>query len=177
MSLSDLAAIGSFVSGVAVVVTLIFLLLQMRQNLRAIRAAASQAHAANYQSLLASVIDNGEVAHLWRLGLGGIEKLTDDEKVRFVSLIGGFFRFFDAARLQWRHGQLDAEHWHSIETQIRDTVRNPGVQSYLNMRSHWHSPEFRAWVDSLPKESPNRGIYETPSGAENALAVQGERPQ
>src|SRR5665213_4361095 len=53
MTLTDLAAIGSFISGVAVVVTLVFLLLQTRQNTRAIRAAASQAHAANYQALLA----------------------------------------------------------------------------------------------------------------------------
>jgi hypothetical protein len=38
MSLSDLAALGSFVSGVAVMVTLIFLLLQMRQANRNQRA-------------------------------------------------------------------------------------------------------------------------------------------
>jgi hypothetical protein len=174
MTLSDLAAIGSFISGLAVVVTLIFLLLQMRQNTRAIKAAASQAHAANYQSLVASVIDNVEVARLWRVGLGGIENLNDDEKVRFVSLSSGFFRFFEAARLQWRHGQLDTEHWHSIETQIRDTIPNPGVQSYLRMRGHWHSPEFRAWIDSLPKESLERGIYDTPSENGNAFATSGE---
>ena len=34
MSLSDLAALGSFISGVAVVVTLVFLLVQMRQTNR-----------------------------------------------------------------------------------------------------------------------------------------------
>lgn len=175
MSLSDLAAIGSFVSGVAVVVTLIFLLLQMRQNTRAIRAAASQAHAANYQSLLASIIEDGELARLWRVGLGDIEKLNDDEKIRFISLSSGFFRFYDAARLQWRHGQLDAEHWYSIDTQIRDTIRNPGVQAYWSMRRHWHSPEFRGWVDSLPKDNLARGIYETPPA--NALAAsEGGKP-
>jgi len=38
MSLSDLASLGSFVSGVAVVITLIFLLLQMRQANRNQRA-------------------------------------------------------------------------------------------------------------------------------------------
>jgi len=164
MTLTDLAAIGSFISGVAVVVTLVFLLLQTRQNTRAIRAAASQAHAANYQALLASIIEDGEVARLWRVGLGDIEKLTDDEKARFVILSSGLFRFFEAARLQWRHGQLDAEHWYSIDTQIRDTIRNPGLQTYWSMRGHWHSPEFRAWVDALPRNTLVRGLYETPGG-------------
>ena len=160
--------IFSAISSGAVLITLGFLLLQTRQNTRAIRAAASQAHAANYQSLLASILEDGEVAHLWRVGLGDIEKLSDDEKARFVILSSGLFRFFDAARLQWRHGQLDAEHWYSIDTQIRDTIRNPGLQTYWSMRRHWHSAEFRAWVDSLPKEKPERGIYETPSAVGNA---------
>lgn len=171
MSLSDLAALGSFVSGVAVVVTVIFLLLQMRQNTQAIRAAASQAHAANYQSLLASIVEDGDVARLWRVGLIDIEKLNDDEKTRFVALSSGLFRFFEAARLQWRHGQLDAEHWHSIDSQIRDTIRNPGLQIYWSMRRQWHSQEFCTWVDSLPKERPERGTYETPPGIRKVLAA------
>ena len=49
MSLADLAAIGSFVSGIAVVISFVFLGFQMRQNTKAMKAAASQAHAANFQ--------------------------------------------------------------------------------------------------------------------------------
>jgi hypothetical protein len=42
MSLSDLAAIGSFISGLAVVITLLFLLIQMRQTERNQRALLNQ---------------------------------------------------------------------------------------------------------------------------------------
>lgn len=44
MSLSDLAAAGSFVSGLAVVITLFFLLLQMRQANRNQRAVLNQGY-------------------------------------------------------------------------------------------------------------------------------------
>ena len=39
MSLNDLASIGSFVSGMAVVISLIYLSIQIRQNTRHERAA------------------------------------------------------------------------------------------------------------------------------------------
>jgi anaerobic selenocysteine-containing dehydrogenase len=51
MSLTGLAAIGSFVSGIAVLASLIFVGFQLRQNTKAIRAEASQAHAQNWQQI------------------------------------------------------------------------------------------------------------------------------
>lgn len=63
MSLSDLASIGSFISGIAVLASLMFIGAQMLQNNRAIKAAASQAHAANFQQILSVAIENGEVAN------------------------------------------------------------------------------------------------------------------
>lgn len=150
MSLGDLASIGSFISGIAVLVSLIFIGAQMRQNNRAIRAAASQAHAANFQQILSVAIESGEVARLWRVGLADLSALTDDERTRFLVLASSLFRFYEAARLQWRHGQLDEEHWENIVFQITDFGSQPGIQAYWAIRSRWHSKEFRQWFESLP---------------------------
>jgi hypothetical protein len=78
MSLTDLAAIGSFVSGMAVLASLIFVGFQLRQNTKAIRAEASQAHAQNWQQITMQIAGSLEAARIWRLGLNGIESLTDD---------------------------------------------------------------------------------------------------
>ena len=45
MTLLDLAAIGSFINGMAVVVTLAFLLLEVRQNAKNLRSSVQQARA------------------------------------------------------------------------------------------------------------------------------------
>ncbi len=163
MTLADLAAIGSFISGVAVVVTLIFLLLQMRQNTQAVRAAASQAHAANFQQLLNPMIEHADVARLFRIGMGGVEPLTDDERTRFLLICSGIFRFYEAARLQWRHGQLDDEHWGSVDTQLREIIGYSGIQTFWSLRRQWHSPEFRGWVETLPRDKHARGLYDVPA--------------
>ena len=149
MTLSDLASIGSFVSGIAVLASLIFIGAQMLQNNRAVRAVASQAHAANFQQILAVAIENGDVARLWRVGLADLTALTDDERTRFLVLASSLFRFYEAARLQWRHGQLDKEHWENIVFQVSDFGSQPGIRTYWNIRKRWHSMEFRRWFESL----------------------------
>lgn len=165
MSLSDLASIGSFVSGFAVLASLIFIGAQMRQNNRAIKSAASQAHAANFQQVLSVAIENGDVAHLWRVGLGDLSALTDDERTRFLVLTSSLFRFYEAARLQWRHGQLDKEHWENIVFQVSDFGSQPGIRAYWAIRGRWHSKEFRHWFESLPLAQSAPDLYGSAVGS------------
>ena len=162
MSLSDLAAIGTFISALAVLGSLIFVGFQLRQNTQAVRAAASQAHSQNWQTITVSVIENGEFARIWRIGLDNIESLTDDERVRFFAFAGSTLRFFEGARLQWRHGQLDKEHWHNVERTAIDFSATPGFKDYWAARHHWLSPEFQHWYDSLSRKSAHN-LYGKPS--------------
>ena len=164
MTLADLSSLGSFISGVAVLASLIFVGFQLRQNTQAVRATASQAHAQNLQQIVTPIVESGEVARLWRLGLFNFETLTDDERVRFIAYTSGLYRFYESARLQWRHGQLDSEHWQNVALQAADFARQPGIKRYWEIRRHWHSVEFQKWYDSLPKDSRPHGIYEAPLG-------------
>jgi hypothetical protein len=152
MSLADLAAIGSFVSGMAVLASLIFIGFQLRQNTRAVRAAASQAHSQNWQQITLPIVEGGDFARIWRLGLEDVEKLTDDERMRFYAFAGSNLRFFEGARLQWRHGQLDKEHWHNVEKTAVDFAASSGFRAYWALRRHWLSPDFQEWYESLSRQ-------------------------
>lgn len=149
MSLSDLAAVGSFVSGVAVLASLIFVGFQLRQNTQAVRAAASQAHSQNWQQITMSVVECADFAHIRRRGLVDIDSLTDDERVRFYAFAGATLRFFEGARLQWLHGQLDNEHWHNVEKTATDFAATSGYKAYWAQRHHWMSPQFQEWYEAL----------------------------
>ncbi len=51
MTLSDLASVGSLVGGLAVVVSLLFVGFQLRQNTLEVRAGTSRSHAGNWSQL------------------------------------------------------------------------------------------------------------------------------
>jgi hypothetical protein len=161
MSLSDLAAVGSFVSGLAVLASLIFVGFQLRQNTQAVRVGASQAHSQNWQQITMQVVESGDFARIWRLGLDDIGCLTDDERVRFYAFAGAMLRFFEGARLQWRHGQLDKEHWHNVEKTAIDLAVTSGFKVYWAARRHWLSPEFQNWYESLSQDRAHR-LYGKP---------------
>ena len=163
MSLTDLASLGSFISGMAVAITLVFLVLQMRQNTLAVRAAASQAHSAAYAELSNITVINGDMARIWRLGNADVNQLSDDERVRYISYVSTIFRFMESARLQWRHGQLDGEHWHALVGDFRDLAMQPGVKAYWDLRRHWHAEEFRKWFQSLPQTETVPALYGLPA--------------
>lgn len=102
-----------------------------------------------------------EAARIWRLGLNDMGTLSDDERVQFYAFAGAMLRFFEGARLQWRHGQLDKEHWHNVERTATDFAGAPGFRAYWAVRHHWLSPEFQHWYESLPKERA-RDLYGKP---------------
>jgi len=161
MSLSDLASLGSFVSSVAVVVSLVFVGFQLRQNTRAVVAQTSQSHAMNWTQLAAPYLESADLARVWRLGLSGMETLTEDERVRFIIAANALFRFSEASRLQWRHKQLDNVHWQNIESFLRDYASQPGIAQFWAARRHVHSTEFRTWYEALPRSS--RGLFDVPT--------------
>ena len=85
MSLEQMSFLAQIVSALVVVASLIFVGFQLNHAAAAIRVASSQAHLECYTDLAKSVIDDGDFARIWRVGLGEPKKLTEDEWVRFVA--------------------------------------------------------------------------------------------
>jgi hypothetical protein len=160
MTLADLSSLGSFVSGVAVLASLVFVGYQLRQNTQAVRAAASQAHSANYHSLVSPLSENAGLASIWLRGLSHYEDLSNEDRARFIMYTSGAFRFFESSRVQWRHGQLDNEHWQNVEANVRDFASQPGIGRFWRVRKHWHSTEFQNWFGSLSAKAEG-GLYDS----------------
>ena len=72
MSLSDLASLGSFVSGVAVLATLILVFFQMRQANLNQRSLMQQARASRAMNLIMAQAEPAFSAALTRAGVQGL---------------------------------------------------------------------------------------------------------
>jgi hypothetical protein len=161
MTFSDLSNIGSFISGVAVLASLIFVGFQLRQNTKAFRAAASQAHTDTWKQILSPVVEHEDVARLWRIGLSDLSALSEDQRVRFFGCAAGIFRFAKSAWLQWCSGLLDTEHWEYAQGVMIQFASQPGMRSYWLLRRQYFSKEFQAWYEMLPLEHPHE-LYALP---------------
>jgi hypothetical protein len=158
MSLDQLSSVSQIISTFAVVASLVFVGIQLRQAIGAVRASTSQAHSANYYAINSSIIGDGELARIWRESLANFDSQDPDAKVRFVALTSSIFRFYESSRAQWLRGQLDPEHWQMIEKQATSFASQPGIKSWWKLRRQWHSIEFQNWFEGLP-EADGRTMY------------------
>src|ERR1700680_554478 len=106
MPLSDLASIGSFVSGVSVLVTLAFLLAQIRQANRNQRAIVLQGRATRIADVLLRVIDPSLLS-AWTMGLRGAAEIGPDEHFQFMYMARARFLSLEDSFLQHRAGLMD----------------------------------------------------------------------
>src|SRR5215469_17016584 len=86
MTLSDLASIGSFVSGIAVLVSLVYLAIQVRQNTRNLRAQTAVSH---YQMVahLDEMVADPRYLDAFDKGTRGDRNLNRDEFLQFACLM------------------------------------------------------------------------------------------
>ncbi|MFP5328606.1 MAG: hypothetical protein ACLGHC_00495 [Alphaproteobacteria bacterium] len=149
MTLEQASLVAQIVSAIAVIASLIFVGVQLRQATAAIRGSSSEAHAALYTELVDSIIDSADFARIWSIGLNDPKALQEEEWVRFVAYASALFRQYETSRVQWQKGRLDAEHWHTIEKQAVSFGHLPGLKAAWKLRRHWYSRDFRDWFDRL----------------------------
>ena len=149
MTLEQASLIAQIVSALAVIGSLIFVGVQLRQATNAVRASTSQAHSTTYHAIVENIVENGDFARIWREGLADFDSVSADKRVRFVAQVSALFRYYESSRVQWLRGQLDQEHWFSIERQVESLAAQPGIQSWWQLRQHWHSDDFRRWFEAV----------------------------
>lgn len=156
MNLNDLANLGQVIGALAVVVSLIYVALQIRQNTSAVRSATSQTvheHFANWYHLLAS---DAELAEMAVKGLRDYGSLSEAEKVRFIALFMAFLSYSQNAFLKWREKLLAPPLWLGWELVIMNLVCAPGGKELWKDRGYLFGEEFRRYVeDDLMKRQPH----------------------
>jgi len=156
MNLNDLANLGQIVGALAVVVSLIYVALQIRQNTNAVRSAAAQVvheHFASWYHLLAN---DAELSQIAVNGLRDYASLSEQEKVRFIAAFMAFLSYGQNAFLKWRQRLLEPALWTGWEQVLMNLIGAPGGKGLWKERAYLFGEEFRRHVeDDLMKRTPH----------------------
>jgi hypothetical protein len=160
MSLSDLAALGSFVSGGAVLVSLVFLYFQLRQLAQQVRQAEKNQQAAIRQGRSATGIEialapiDAELARALVSTANAGEGLTDVQVVQFLSLTRAVFINYEDAFYQHQNGLLD-----DVAFEVWTRTARSGLGSAAR-RVAWgwlrggFGSDFGLFIDQVIAETP-----------------------
>jgi hypothetical protein len=151
MQLSDLAAVGSLVSGVAVVVSLLFLALQIRQANANQKSLMQQGRSARTVDILMKMSDPVLSQTIWASrGGAGAEPA---QILAFYSFACACFWNYEDSFLQFRAKTLDASGWATDELTLRGLLATPAYRAVWRMARNGLNAEYRGYVDRLMQET------------------------
>ena len=131
MNWEAISAVGEIVSATTVVVTLIYLAIQIRHSTKATQAVSIQTASALDQDFLLAVGADPTTAHTWTKYLTAPQTLTDDERLQGAFLLGAVMRRLENIYLQKQLGSLSEEGWVSRQSLFVGIARSPGYLVYL----------------------------------------------
>jgi hypothetical protein len=162
MTLEDLGNIGDFLGGIGVVVTLLYLALQIRQNTKQLKAdtlaaqtIAIEGTASDIAKWIGEIVENRDLAELWSRGLIDIDQLDETDRLRFdylgVQLLQAWQTVFRRCK------QVDdPELWVMTLRYFKMYFRNPGFQTLWATSKMLLVPDFVAAVDEAVVKPQSR---------------------
>lgn len=152
MSLDDLGNLGEFVSGLAVVISVLYLAIQIRQNTRSLRAQAHQSITTHIAELNRTIVEHEGVAEILERGLEDPTVLTPAEARQFNAYNSARFRHYDNLYYQFRVGVLEPSQWAGFSAMLRFHFMQAGLRRWWNDSTAFYSPEFVAYCEKLQSQ-------------------------
>jgi hypothetical protein len=148
MNWTAIGAIGEFLGATGVIITLIYLARQVRQNTRATRLSTSHSISAAARDWNRPLLNDPELAWTFQVGTEDPTKLDEKEQARFIELCFSLFRMFEDAHYQFQKGALDPDVWMGYEKLYAAYAKAPGFRAYWERRKETFRPEFQKFIDS-----------------------------
>ena len=160
MNWDAIGAIAEAVGALAVIITLVYLTFQLRQNTKAIEHATFRGVLDDANQWQYKVIDNPELAELYIAGMRG-DELSSRDRLRFSLLMNTLFG-------HWGHA-FEAGNFEVVNTsQIAGVLSRPGGANHWRRavanKSISLAPEFIVFVNSV-LEDVETGLHQKSEGA------------
>jgi len=153
MTLSDLASIGSLVSGIAVLISLIYLSVQVKQAERNQQASIRQARVDGLMNLVLVSVEPSLAVATAR-ARNGDDDISDTEYLQyqsysFATFVGGENNFY-----QHQQGMLDHSAFRSFVGNLRVSFSAPGFRVMWRAARGRFQSDFVEFMDKIMAEVP-----------------------
>ena len=160
MDWDAISAVAEVISAIGVVVSLIYLAVQVRDSNRESRIAANGEIAREYNMFLQHLSADPARQNLWVRAWGSEDaNLTEEERSYVLMLTGIFMRVVENAFLKFQSGRMEQRSWEPYFQIIRRGAISPSFNWYIEMREDMHTQEFVALLKSIAAAPAEREMF------------------
>jgi hypothetical protein len=158
MSWEAINAISQVVSSAAVVLSVLYLGIQVHRSTRVAKLATQDAAATALRDVTKPLMENAELERIWRVGLEDLSALSTEDRARFFHATYQFLKAFETIHFHYVYGLMDRQLWEGWHGLLRHYVAAPGIAHYWNLRPEVFSERFRKFVNSLEPPAQQRTV-------------------
>jgi hypothetical protein len=154
MSLQTLVAVAQIVSALAVALTLIALIVSIRQSTKSQKALVVDSLAAAITSINVPAMESPALGAALAKATADWNSASREERIIVHFFLFSFFKLLENAWYQQKAGILDQAQWVGWETMLRKYYHADGVQrAWWPARKNSYSPEFQKFLsETKPPE-------------------------
>ncbi len=154
MNWDAVGAIAEIAGAFGVILTLIYLAIQLRHNTKASQITAVQNSVENSARFSELVAENEDLGRAFWVGLFNPEELSASEMRSFISIVNVFMRRESVAFYLHQEGTMPEELWTARVATITGMLNQPGLKVYLGAVGESLPSDFRAFIEeATEKES------------------------
>ena len=143
-----ITGIASVIGVIGGLVSVVFLILEIRRNAQAIEGATVQSLMSFEKDVFALVANN---AVLYLKGSAGLAKLTTAEKLTFERIVGVQMSLTYSAYVQFQQQLIDDEVWDAYFNALKEYMKAPGFhESWKSFENHYPK-SFRDMVNAAQR--------------------------
>jgi hypothetical protein len=168
VDLGQLAALGEFVGGFAVIASLLFVGVQILRGTQALRLSHFREVSDGVRESLAPAMVDGELAAIALRGFGDLGSLDAVERYRFDLLCLGWLLQFELASMANKEGVYPSDNIVPLRAAVGAWMNTPGGTAW------WQ--ERRVWFGSVAQEAIDGALQDAPTLAAGAGPASGQVP-
>ena len=175
MSIQEWAAIAEIIGAVAVVASLVYLAVQIRQNTHGLSMTLESTELAAFERNVEAgnrireiFILNPDVVELYERGLKSYADLGDNEKLRFGMVLRNIFSAFQGAYIRQLTYGNDPTNFAGSERLLDSYIKFHGVREWLNDADRDWRPQFAAIVQQRLKMFEDAAEKDSAAGQESS---------
>lgn len=149
MNWEAINAVSQLVSSVAVVLSVLYLGIQVRRNTRVAKVAAQDSAASALRDVTKPFMENPELERVWRIGLEDLKALSAGDHARFFHATHQFLKAFETIHFHHVHGLMDDQLWEGWKNLLWHYIATPGIAHYWQLRHDVFSERFQDFLREL----------------------------
>ena len=144
-----LGNIGGFLGGIGVMITLIYLAVEIKMNSRSVKAGAAQSVVQSLATAYSTTAMSPELCHIIVIGSKNPDTLSEQQHAQLYMWLTSWFRLVELAYFHYKVGNIPDTTWNGQLAHLKSALATPSIQQFWDSRNEIYSEEFRGFVSKL----------------------------